>query len=288
MKTLSIFKMMAVSGISLMLSLPLSAQQLKTPAPSPTQTLDQAFALSNIKIEYSRPSVKGRVIFGDLVPYGSVWRTGANQATKITFGDDVKIENKDLKAGTYAMYTVPNKDAWDIMFYSDLTLGGDVASYNKEKEVLRVNVKSETLAAKVEMFTINITEMTSNTAKVQLSWDKTAVSFGVSTDIDSRIMKNIETTMSKDSRPYFTAANYYYENNKDLNKALEWVKVAAEQNPKAYWVSHLQAKIQYKLKDYNGALATAEKSLAAATEDQDNAYVNNNNKLIAEIKAAKK
>jgi tetratricopeptide (TPR) repeat protein len=288
MKTNTILRTIAVAAISTLLSLPATAQQLKTPAPSPMQTLDQAFALSNIKIEYSRPSVKGRVIFGDLVPFGSIWRTGANNSTKITFGEDVKIEGKDLKAGTYALYTIPNKDSWEIMFYSDVTLGGNVSDYNKEKEALRISVKSEMLASKMEMFTINVIEMTSNTAKVQLGWDKTGVSFSVVADIDTKIMKNIETTMAKDSRPYYAAANYYYENNKDLNKALEWVKVAVDQNPKAYWVSHLQAKIQYKLKDYPGAIATAEKSMAVAKEEQDDSYVNNNAKLIAEIKGAKK
>jgi hypothetical protein len=288
MKTNTILRTIAAAAISTLLSLPATAQQLKTPAPSPMQTLDQAFALSNIKIEYSRPSVKGRVIFGDLVPFGSIWRTGANNSTKITFGEDVKIEGKDLKAGTYALYTIPNKDSWEIMFYSDVTLGGNVSDYNKEKEALRISVKSEMLASKMEMFTINVVEMTSNTAKVQLGWDKTGASFSVVADIDTKIMKNIETTMAKDSRPYYAAANYYYENNKDLNKALEWVKVAVDQNPKAYWVSHLQAKIQYKLKDYPGAIATAEKSMAVAKEEQDDSYVNNNAKLITEIKGAKK
>jgi hypothetical protein len=288
MKTNTILRTIAIAAVSTLLSLPATAQQLKTPAPSPLQTLDQAFALSNIKIEYSRPSAKGRVIFGDLVPFGDIWRTGANNSTKITFGEDVKIEGKDLKAGTYALYTIPNKDSWEIMFYSDLTLGGNVGEYNKEKEALRVSVKSEMLASKMEMFTINVVEMTSNSAKVQLAWDKTGATFTAVADIDTKIMKNIETTMAKDARPYYTAANYYYENNKDLNKALEWVKVAAEQNPKAYWVSHLQAKIQYKLKDYPGAIATAEKSMAVAKEEQDDTYVNNNAKLIAEIKSSKK
>jgi len=121
------FSLIAASMLLSTLPFMASAQQLKTPAPSPTQTLDQAFALSNIKIEYSRPSMKGRVIYGDLVPFGKVWRTGANASTKITFGDDVKIEGVALKAGTYALYTIPNKDSWEIMFYKDLTLGGNVA-----------------------------------------------------------------------------------------------------------------------------------------------------------------
>lgn len=274
--------------ISVMLSFPAAAQTLKTPASSPTQTVDQAFALSNIKIEYSRPSVKGRVIFGDLVPFDNVWRTGANSSTKITFGEDVKVEGVDVKAGTYALYTMPHKDSWDIMFYKDLTLGGNVSEYKTENEVAKINVKTENLTYKVEMFSIGFTEISGGKAKVQLAWDKTAASFSVVADIDTKIMKNIETVMAKDARPYYQAANYYYENNKDLTRALEWVKVAKQSNPDAYWVSHLMAKIQYKLKDYNGAIATAEESKAAAEKDKDDTYVNNNMKLINEIKANKK
>ena len=117
------------------------AQQLKVPAPSPSQTIKQAFGLSEITIEYSRPGVKGRTIYGDVVPFGKVWRTGANASTKITFGDDVKLEGNDVKAGTYALYSVPNKDSWELMLYKDLTLGGNVGEYKKENEVLRFVVK---------------------------------------------------------------------------------------------------------------------------------------------------
>lgn len=267
--------------------LPSNAQALKTPAPSPLQTIDQAFALSNIKIEYSRPSVKGRVVYGDLVPYGKVWRTGANQSTKITFGDDVKVEGVALKAGTYALYTIPNKDSWEILFYKDLTLGGNVAEYKATEEVARVKGKVSATGMKVETFTINIGDITSTSASIDLMWDMTKVSFGVTTEIDEKVMKNIEAALEKDSRPYFQAANYYYENNKDLTKALSWVNTASEQNPKAYWMVHLKAKIQMKMKDAKGAIESAEKSMALAKEDGNADYVKLNEKLIAEAKGSK-
>lgn len=267
--------------------LPSNAQALKTPAPSPLQTIDQAFALSNIKIEYSRPSVKGRVVYGDLVPYGKVWRTGANQSTKITFGDDVKVEGVALKAGTYALYTIPNKDSWEILFYKDLTLGGNVAEYKATDEVARVKGKVSATGMKVETFTINIGDITSTSASIDLMWDMTKVSFGVTTEIDEKVMKNIEAALEKDSRPYFQAANYYYENNKDLTKALSWVNTASEQNPKAYWMVHLKAKIQMKMKDAKGAIESAEKSMALAKEDGNADYVKLNEKLIAEAKGSK-
>lgn len=265
----------------------LHAQTLKTPAASPTQTLKQNFALSDISVEYSRPSVKGRVIFGDLVPFDKVWRTGANSATKITFGEDVQVEGTAVKAGSYALYTVPGKDAWDIMLYNDLTLGGNVGEYKKENELLRIKAKPTMMADKVEMFTIGVNDVTPKTARIELMWDKTKVGFNVSTEIDERIMKNIESVMSKDARPFQQAANYYYENDKDLTKALEWARKAFEANPKAYWSANLIAKIQYKMKDYKGALVSAEKALEVAKAEKSDEYIKQNEKLIADIKKAK-
>ena len=258
--------------------------QLKTPAPSPAQTVKQAFALSEITIDYSRPSVKGRIIFGDVVSFGKVWRTGANGSTKITFGEDVKVEGNDVKAGTYAIYSVPDKDMWEIMLYKDLTMGGDVSSYKKEDEVLRFKVKSSALAANVETFTINVADVTSSKANIEIQWEKTRVAFSVVADIDTKIMKNIENSVIKDTKPYFSAASYYYENDKDMKLALEWADKAVAANPKAYWVVLLKAKIQFKLKDNKGANATATQALTLAKEDQDDAYVKMAEKIIAETK----
>ncbi|MBA4240707.1 MAG: hypothetical protein C0448_08270 [Sphingobacteriaceae bacterium] len=258
--------------------------QLKVPAPSPLQTVKQAFALSDITIEYSRPSAKGRVVFGDVVSFGKVWRTGANGATKITFGEDVKVEGTEVKAGTYALYSVPNKDSWELMLYKDLTLGGDVAEYKKENEVLRFTVKPTPLTEKVETFEINVADITSTSANIELSWEKTRVAFKVTADIDSKIMKTIESTVVKDNRPYYQAASYYYENDKDLKLASEWIDKAIANNPKAYWVVLLKAKIQFKAKDLKGAAVTAEQAKALATADQDDAYIKMADKIIADCK----
>lgn len=275
-------------ALGLVISVNLQAQTLKTPAPSPLQTIKQNFGLGEVSIEYSRPSAKGRVIFGDVVSFGNIWRTGANSATKITIVEDTKIEGNAIAAGTYAIYTLPGKDAWDIMFYKDLTLGGNVGEYKKEDEVLRISVKPSALTQKVETFTINFADMTATTCNVELVWEQTRVAFKLSTEIDTKVMKSIETAMAPaDKRPYFSAASYYYDNNKDMKQALEWIDKAVEQNPKAYWVLHLKAKIQLKLKDAKGAIETAEKSKALALEDKDEAYVKNNDKLIAEAKGMK-
>jgi hypothetical protein len=284
---MKINKILLAAVIFSTISVTAFSQQLKTPAASPLQTLDQAFGLTNIKIEYSRPSVKGRVVFGDLVPFDKMWRTGANNATKITFGDSVAVEGKPLAAGTYALYTIPGKDSWDIIFYKDLDLGGDIAEYKQENEVLRVKVKPTALADRVETFTMNVGDITSTSANIELMWDKTKVACKVTIDVDQKIMKNIETALAKDSRPYYQAANYYYENNKDLATALKWANIAAENNPKAYWIAHLQAKINKKLKDTKAAIAAAERSMALAKEAKSDDFVKLNEKLIAEIKQGK-
>jgi hypothetical protein len=265
-----------------------NAQTLKTPAPSPLQTIKQNFGIGEVSLEYSRPSVKNRVIFGDVVPYGKMWRTGANASTKITIGEDTKIEGNAIPAGTYAIYTIPGAETWEIMFYKDLTLGGDVASYKKENEVLRITEKVTQLPNKVETFTINFADITYSVCNVEMQWEKTRIAFTISTEVDAKIMKNIETVMApNDRRPYYNAASYYYDNNKDMKQALEWVNKATELTPDAYWVWHLKAKIQLKLKDAKGAIETAEKSKALALKDKDDAYVKNNDKLIAEAKAMK-
>ena len=261
-----------------------NAQTLKVPAPSPLQTIKQAFALSDITIEYSRPGAKGRVVYGDVVPFGKVWRTGANATTKITFGEDVKVEGNAVAAGTYGIYTVPNKETWEIMLYKDVTLGGNVADYKKENELLRFTVKPTSIANKVETFTMNFTDVTPTNTNIELVWENTRVAFSVTADIDSKIMKNIETALAKDSRPYFQAAGYYYDNNKDLKTALEWANKATEMNPKAYYMFMLKAKIELKMKDNKAAIATAEKVITLAKEDKDDAYVNQATKLIAEAK----
>jgi hypothetical protein len=260
------------------------AQQLKVPAPSPLQTSKQNFALGDVSFEYSRPSVKGRVIFGDVVPYGKIWRTGANGTTKITFSDSVKLEGNTVKAGTYGLYTIPNKDSWDIMLYKDLTLGGNVEDYKQENEVLRFKVKPTVSANKTETFTMNMADITSNSATIELVWENTRVPMMLTTDIDARIMKSIDANVVADNRPYFQAAGYYYDNNKDLKLALTWINKALDQNPKAFYMMLLKAKIQYKMNDKVGGKASAEKTIALSTDAKNDDYVAMAKKLLADNK----
>jgi hypothetical protein len=267
-----------------MMSFAAFAQSLNVPAASPTQTLKQAFGTSEISVEYSRPSANGRAVFGNVVSYDKIWRTGANQSTKITFGSDVKVEGNDVKAGTYAIYSIPSKESWDIMLYKDLTIGGNVDKYKTENEVLRFKVKPSKLNDKAESFTINFDGFKATATTLVMSWENTKVSIGITTDIDATIMKNIEKTIINDSRPFYSAATYYYDNNKDMNLAMEWVTKAINSNPKGYWMYLLKAKIANKLNDKKTAIAAATECNRLATEDKDDAYIKNSNELLAELK----
>ncbi len=260
------------------------AQSLNVPAPSPTQTLKQNFGTSDMSLEYSRPSANGRVVFGNVVAYDKIWRTGANASTKITFGSDVKVEGKEVKAGTYAIYSVPGKESWDIMLYKDLTIGGNTDKYKTENEVLRVKVKPSKVSEKVESFTMNFNGFTATVTTLELVWENTKVAVAITTDIDAAIMKNIEKIIINDSRPFYSAATYYYDNNKDQALAMEWVNKAIAGNPKGYWMYLLKAKIAKKQNDKAGALAAATECNKLATEDKDDAYIKMSTEFLADLK----
>lgn len=259
-----------------------NAQTLKTPAPSPTQTLKQDFALSSIEISYSRPGVKGRKIFGDLVPYGKVWRTGANNATTVTFGDDVTIGGTLVKAGTYGLLTIPDKDTWTIIIskQTDVT---SPAAYKQEEDVVRVNVKPYMLPFSEETFTISINNIKDNSCTIGLAWDNQYAGFDITTDIDQKIMADIKRLVEGDTRPYFQAAMYYMNNGKDLNQALTWFNKAVELQPTAYFIIHQQANCLAKLGKKDEAKAAAKKSMELAKEAKNDDYVRLNEKLLAEL-----
>jgi hypothetical protein len=252
-------------------------QGIKIPAPSPGQTIKQDFSLSTIEVNYSRPVIKGRKIFGDIVPFGKLWRTGANSPTKFTFGEDVKVAGQSLKAGSYQVMSIPSEKSWVIIF-SKGTNG--VFNYNPAEDVLKVTVPSTALSNSVESFSIQFSDVSANKLNIQLSWDKTSVSIPVETDVDAKIMGSIDRAMNVDSKPYFEAASYYFETGRDIKKALEWATKATESNPTAYWVFHLKAKIQVKIGDKVGAKATALKSIELAKAGKNDDYVALNQKLI--------
>lgn len=265
-------------------SMAVCAQSVPFPQPSPTASFTQNFGTSKIEVSYSRPSAKGRKIFGDVVPFGKVWRTGANGATTISFGEDVKLNGVEVKAGKYGLLSIPGESEWTIIISKDLTVTSPGA-YKQENDVARINAKPVRLPYHVETFTIETGNFRATEADLELKWENTGVIVTVSAPIDAKLTKMIDETMAKDSRPYFQAANYYLETGKDLNKAMAWINKAVDANPSAFWVLHVKAKIQKGLKDYNGAIATAQLSWEKAKADGNEDYMRNNEKLIAEIKA---
>ena len=258
------------------------AQGLRTPAPSPTQTVKQDFGISSIELIYSRPAMRGRKIFGDLVPYGKVWRTGANSATRLKFNDDVMIGGQPLKAGEYAVYTVPGESEWEIIINKGSANWGTV--YKQEDDLLRVKVKPTKLNDMVESFTMQFDNVKATSADLKIMWEKTAVAVPITTDIDKKVMAQIDQLLNKDNRPYFGAAMYYLETGKDLNQALTWFDKAIEQNPKAYWVYHQKANALAKLGKKEEARSTAQKSMELARTENNDDYVKLNEKLIANLK----
>lgn len=264
--------------------------QVQMPSSSPAGSVSTTVGLTDVKVNYSRPRARGRKIFGTeasvLVPYGQIWRTGANNGTIISFSDDVTVEGVAVPKGEYLIFSWPGATEWTIALYKDITLGGNTGGYDKTKEVANFKVKSEKLTEKVETFTISIGDVAddSKSAKVQISWENTTVKFAVKVDYDAKVMKSIETATKVNPNNYFSAAVYYLENGKDLNQALVWVNEAVKSNPTAFWMLHQKAKIQKALGDKKGALETATASLNSAKEAKNRDYQAMNEELIKSLK----
>jgi len=265
------------------LYLPTIAQTIKTPLPSAPQFLRQYFVLSSIELSYSRPDMRGRKIFGDLVPYGKVWRTGANQATTLTFGDPVTIGGTKIPAGKYGLLSIPGADEWTLIIthQTDVT---SPAAYKPDQDVVRVTCKPFELPFPLETFTILFANVAANTYDLQLLWENPVFSMPITTDIDSRIMAQIDNAMNKDNHPYYSAAFYYLENGKDLNKALEWFDKAIAQDPTAYFVVYQKARCLAKMGKKQEAVATARQSEELAKKANNADYVALNEKLIASLR----
>ena len=276
-------KLLCLLTLSAICYLNSSSQQLKTPAPSPPQFVKQDFGLSAIELSYSRPGMKGRTIFGDLVPYGKVWRTGANSATTLTFGDDVIIGGTKIAAGKYGLLTIPGETEWTIIITKQLDVTNPSA-YKQDQDVLRVTAQVEHLPFSMESFTILFNNLTPSSCTLDLIWDKTVVSVPIKTEIDSKIMSQIDESINKDNKPYFSAAMYYLDNGKDLNKSLEWFNKALDAQPDAYFIVYQKARCLAKLGKKQDAVATAQKGIELAKTAKNEDYVALNQKLIASLK----
>jgi hypothetical protein len=260
------------------------AQSLTTPQASPTQTIKQNFGLSTIELSYSRPGIKGRKVFGDLVPYGQVWRTGANNPTTLTFGEEVTIGGTKVPAGKYGLLTIPDAKEWTIIISKQTDVTSPDA-YKQDQDVVRLKATPMPMPFPIETFTISFDEVKSNSLTMGLLWDNLYVPVPISTDVDTKVMKSIDNIMNKDNKPYYQAATYYYDSGKDLNQALTWVNKAVEANPNAQpWVHTLKTRILAKMGKKEDAMAAAKNAIRVANETKFPEFVKQNEEIMKTLK----
>lgn len=258
--------------------------QIETPAPSPSAIVEQQVGLTKVILKYSRPGMKGRTIFGDLVPFGETWRTGANANTIISFDTKVSIAGQELEKGTYAIYTVPKKETWNVIFYKDSNNWGVPQNWDDSKVALKTTAKVEEMPIDVETFTIMIGNIKNDSAVLSFVWENTAASLKIDVPSEEIAMASIERVMNGPTAgDYFAAATYFHDQKKDLQKAYEWIKKAVEMgDPSAYWVLRRKSLIEADLGMKSEAIATAKKSLAEAEKAGNQDYVKMNKESLME------
>jgi hypothetical protein len=266
------------------------APKVVFPDASPLATLKQRVGVTDIEVVYSRPSLKGRTALGGLLaPYGKIWRTGANNATRITFSADVKVQGSALAAGTYELFSIPDKNEWTVIFQKPAKQWGSYA-YKQDNDVLRVTAKPTALSQSLESLTIELGEFSDTSATLSIAWEKTRVPLKIDVGTVSTLVPQIEAAMAApgEKKPYVPAAMFYLDNDLDLKKALEWMTAAVAANPNAFYLGYRKAKVQAKMGDKAGAIATAKESIAIATKanqgEVTDEYVRLNNELIASLK----
>lgn len=265
---------------------PNQTPQLQFPTPSPACTLKQRVGVTDIEIVYSRPSARGRPIYGGLVPYGEVWRTGANNATKVTFSTAVKLNGNDIPAGTYALFTIPGESEWTIIINKGAAQWG-AFQYDEKVDVVRFKATPVALAQPIETFTIEFNHLRDDSAVLNLVWEKTVVPIRIETDLTApaQMVPKIEAAMAAEggNKPYYQAATYYYDHDLDMKKASEWIDAALKQR-EAYYMVNLKARILARLGNKEGAIAAAKHSTELAVAAKDKGYVKLNEDLINSLK----
>ena len=262
-----------------------SLAQVQTPQASPIADFTQIVGLTEIKITYSRPSMRGRKIMGDLIPYGAIWRTGANDNSLISFSDDVLLGNKTLKAGKYSIFTRPEKTSWKIYFYNKTDNSGLPKPWDESLIATSLNVKTKNVSEPRETFTISIESIKNDAAFIRLAWEKTEINIPLTVPTDKKAMSTIEKTLSKNPAPsdYYKAAVYFRESGKDLKKAKEWIAYAIKKDPGKFWMYRQQALILIGLGEKKGAIEASKNSLKYAKKAGNQDYVRMNTKTIVEL-----
>jgi hypothetical protein len=259
--------------------------QISTPKLSPHCTIIQEVGFNEITIDYSRPSVRDRVIFGQIVPYDKIWRTGANASTKIKFKDEVNLEGHEIPAGEYALYTIPGKEEWTIIIHTVTHYWGVGKDYKESDDLIRFKVKPIHLNHKIETMAIEVSDISFNKCTLEIKWEQTLIKLGIKIDTDKMVMADIDDKMKGVSQAtYYQSAVYYLENDKDLHKALEWINLALLNNEK-FWILRHKAIILAKLKRYNEALICLEKSMKLANEAENDEFLKHDEKLLIEWRA---
>ena len=257
--------------------------QIRAPQPSPSAKVEQVVGLTTVTLDYSRPAMRGRTIFGDLVPYGEIWRTGANENTVISFSDDLEIQGKILKAGKYAIYTIPNKDSWDVIFYKSTNNWGNPQNWDDNMVALKAKAEVVEMPMEMQSFTILIDELTNDGATLNFLWENTVAFFNFSVPTEEKTMASIDKVMNgPGAGDYYAAAAYYHDAGKDLNKAWDWIVKATEANPNAYWMLRKKSLIAADLGKKEEAIEAAKKSLAAAEKAGNQDYVKMNKDSLEE------
>lgn len=266
-----------------LLIIPFSNAQIRTPEASPAQKLTQMVGITEVTIEYARPSVKGRVVFGDLVPYNQLWRTGANWNTKISFDEPVTVGGVTLEPNTYALYSIPNSYEWEVIFYKDTTNWGLPEEWDEDLVAVRVKAEVMTLPINFESFTIGLDRITHDSANLEIIWEKTFISIPLHFDTDEIVTASImETLKNPEATDYYAAALYYLEADKDMEQAKKWINKAIDMMGKdaEYFVYRQQALIYAKLGNRKEAIKAAEKSLKLAEEADNQDYVRLNKRSL--------
>ncbi len=255
--------------------------QITTPQPSPGASFTQNVGLTEIKVEYSRPSMKGRSIYGGVVPFGDIWRTGANTPTKFTTTDSITVAGKGLSKGTYVLLTRPGKSEWEIIFNKNPTASS--FGFKEEDNVLKVKVPSQDFPVAVESFTMMISDVTNTSASLDIIWDKTIVRVPFTNDVDAKVMAQIKQKLDGPTQnDYYAMSTYYFESGKDPKKALEFIDKAFEKGKPQFWMLRHKSLVQAKIGDKKGAIASATKSLELAKEAKNNDYIRMNEASIKE------
>lgn len=272
-----------ILGLAFMVST-FAMGQVRTPAQSPSAKVSQVVGLTDVTVEYSRPAAKGRTIFGDLVPFGKLWRTGANKNSIISFSDDVVIGGKTLAKGSYALFTTPKADNWEVIFYKNTENWGTPAPFNESDVALRVTVKPVLSDKFVENFTIGINNLDNNYGHIELAWEKTSAAVKFEVPTHATAMANIERALGgPSSGDYYSAAQYFYASNGDMSKALTYINKSLElSKDKPFYFYRLKSLIQAKNGDRKGAIETAKVSLEAAEKANNADYVKMNKESIEE------